>query len=61
MSDLQEFLDAHQPLPSYRSKVQDILNMISPTGLIKGINAEVHDLSLHDVYDCLSLIKEFGV
>jgi hypothetical protein len=41
--------------------VKDILSTISPTGLIKGINAEVHDLTLHDVYVCLSLIKEFGV
>ena len=49
-SYLQKFLDVHQPLPSYRSKANEILSMIHPTGLVKDINAEVYNLSLHDVY-----------
>lgn len=59
-SRLQKFLDTHQPLPDYRLETKKILSVIHPTSLIKDINAEVHDLSLHDVYTCISFIKELG-
>jgi len=55
---LQDFLNNHQPCPDFKLEADDVLKVIHPAESLKHINAEVHDLSLHDIYICLSYIKE---
>jgi hypothetical protein len=57
---LQLFLNNHQPHPDFKLKADHILKVIHLTEGLKQINTEVHDLSLHDIYVCLSYIQELG-